>query len=118
MSTTTQDGHLVITTETMVLPAGCDPATDPNRDWDAFAVYVRWQGPPQANGSGGWAVTGRVCEKQLSRAGNWAWGIRAFQRRQYRFATFDEALAMAHAHVDQVTVNGRTWAQWQQHWQT
>ena len=37
-----------------------------------------------------------------------------FRRWQYRFATFEGALAVARAVVDRVKVNGRTWAQWRQ----
>lgn len=43
------------------------------------------------------------------------WGLpERFRRWQYRFPTFEAALAAARAVVDHVKVNGRTWTQWQE----
>lgn len=37
-----------------------------------------------------------------------------FRRWQYRFPTFEDALAAARTVVDDIKINGRTWAQWQE----
>lgn len=101
-----------IPASTLVFPTGSRPYTDDDGDLRHFALDVCWRGPVQENGQGGWAVTHGGLDKQLSRAGKWAWPQR-FQQHQYRWATRDEALAMARAHVDTVTVNRRTWQEWQ-----
>lgn len=104
-----------IVASTLVFPTGSDPfTTDDYTELLSFAVNVSWRGPRQENGQGGWAITQGGFEKQLSRAGNWAWPQR-FQQYQYRWADRDEALAMARAHVDRVTVRGRTWQEWRNH---
>lgn len=52
---------------------------------------------------------------ELSRAGNWAFHVPKFKRKQYRWETFDEALQWAVKVANDVKVNGRTWAEWQQY---
>jgi hypothetical protein len=79
-----------------------------------FALYVRWMGPLQPNGTGGYAVTQLFRDAQLSRAGNWNYSVRPFQRRLYRWKTAREALDVAKRHVNSVKVNGRTYAEWVQ----
>jgi len=93
--------HVEIPTTTLVAPAGM---TVGHGELHAFAVTVEWRGPRTDTGRG----------LELSRAGNWAHPDR-FQQHQYRWATRTEALIMAHQHVDAVTFNGRTWAEWQKH---
>lgn len=111
-------GHLPATefvTEVIVMPAGKTMA-----DWDGdevsdFAIKVQWRGPRAENGRGGYAVTHRGF-RHLSRAGEWAIEPAPFRQHQYRWATLDEALAAARDAVDQVTINGMTYAQWAEHW--
>jgi len=76
-----------------------------------FALYVRWMGARQGNGMGGYAVTTLFREQQLSRAGNWNDNVRPFQRRLYRWETPGEALNMAKRVVNDLKVNGRTFAE-------
>jgi hypothetical protein len=104
--------HVEILSETLVFPTGADPYSDEDtyRDLRKFTAEVTFRGPRQDNGQGGWAVMNGG-HHQLSRAGNWAWPER-FQQHQYRWDTREEALAMARTHVDSLTVNGRTWAEW------
>lgn len=95
--------------DVVVLPTGA--TLD---DWDdvsSWALHVRWRGPRTDSGSGGYAVTSLFVEHQLSRAGNWNRCVQPFQQRLYRWETFDEALAAAHAAVDSCVTGGHTWAQ-------
>lgn len=101
--------HVEIVTETFVLPTGM--AAD-DKERHIFALRVEWQGVTDQFPDGSWRVTDGYCD--LSRAENWSMP-RRFQRHQYRWATREEALAMARKHVDQQTVNGRTWAEWRAH---
>ena len=105
----------VFISEITVLPRGAE-LSDDDIDWSnlrSFLVHVKWTGPKKDNGYGGYAVkTDGVLF--LSRAGKWAVRPDRFRTRQYRFDTLNEALAAAERAVDGVTVNGRTWAQWQQ----
>jgi hypothetical protein len=100
--------HTEIVLQTMVLPTG---ATVDDEEMRYFGVTVEWRGVRTETGRGGYGVS--HFSKWLSRAGNWGHPDK-FQQRQYRWETLEEALAMAHAHVDAVTVNGRTFAQYQQ----
>lgn len=87
-------------------PQGCDP-DDMNAH--GFGVTVAYRG------NGKWAVTrgGRNAYEQLSSAGNWLWmPLKMTQMRHCRFS-FEEACRLAEEHVNDVTVNGRTWDQWQ-----
>lgn len=86
-------------------------------DWDApsFATTVSYRGEFNGKSGGGWAVTQGA--RQLSRTLNWGFPQK-FQRWQYRFKTFDEAVAAARSVADKRIVNGRTWAEWQAHRQT
>lgn len=108
--------HPEILASTLVFPSGADPFDENRRgDLRSFALDVCWRGPRTENGQGGWAVMlGGSESRQLSRAGKWAWPQR-FQQHQYRWATREEALAMAHEHVDQVKIMGRTWREWEDH---
>ncbi len=107
-------GHVEILAVTKVFPTGADPYADEGayRDLHHFTVDVTFRGPRQENGQGGWAVMNGGESKQLSRAGKWSWPQR-FQQHQYRWDTREEALDMARRHVDTITVNGRTWADWE-----
>lgn len=101
-----------LVTRVMVLPTGTDPDQP---DWDNlrnFALEVSWRGPRTSTGRGGYAVTLRGGHRELSRAGNWAWCVEPFRQRLYRWETLEEAVAAARAAVDDVKVNGRTWAEW------
>lgn len=99
--------HLEIVLQTMVLPTG---ATVGDEEMRHFGLIVEWRGVRTETGRGGYGVT--HFSRWLSRAGNWGHPDK-FQQRQYRWETLEEALAMAHAHVDAVTVMGRTFAQHQ-----
>lgn len=85
--------------------------------WDTwsdgtFRVYVEWMGVGE-DGKDRWRVKHGASE--LSRAGNWAFLPRKFKLNQYRWETMDEALQWARKVTNDVVVNGRTWAQWQEH---
>lgn len=92
----------VVVTRTTLLPAGADPG-DSNA-WN-FAVDVEYRG------ENAWAVV-RNANQYLSRAGNWAWHPKPFQRRQYRFDTREDALLAAARVLPGVKVAGMTWDQW------
>jgi len=101
--------HTEIVIQTMVLPKGA--AVDDDEAMRYFGLTVEWRGARTETGRGGYGV--KHSSKWLSRAGNWGYPDK-FQQRQYRWATLEEALAMAHAHVDAVTLNGLTFIQFQQ----
>lgn len=66
-------------------------------------------------GNGKWCVaTSREAHQQLSRTGKWLWlPLKMTALRWCRF-TFDEACALAEAHVDARKINGLTFAEWEQ----
>lgn len=70
-------------------------------------------------GDGKWVVQrghGRPIE-QMTHTGKLLYvPLKMTQMRWCRF-TFEEACALAEQHINEVKVNGRTWAQWQEHWQ-
>ena len=94
---------VIIVTKTSLLPAGSDP--NDSAAWD-FALDVEYRGEDA------WRVVHRV-GSELSRAGNWGWMPKPFQRRLYRFDTREAALAAAAKALPAVTVGGLTWEQWQ-----
>ena len=92
--------------ERIYFPDGCDPD-----DYEAthFAVCVQWRG------QGKWAVTaglGHPASRFLSSAGVWHFMPRQMHRRHLRF-DFETACRLAEEHVETLTINGRTWAQWE-----
>jgi hypothetical protein len=95
--------------EWQVFPTGCDP-----EDINAlsFIVSVKWRGTYQGKSGGGWSVTHNSAE--LSRGGLWTYCVPRFRRWQHRWETFEEAQQQARAVVDNLSMNGRTWAQWQE----
>lgn len=95
-------------TEMVVLP---DEMRADDPEMRHFALYVRWMGPHQANGSGGYGVTQAFRGAQLSRRLNWNYNVRPFQRRLYRWKTAREALEAAHKAVNDLRVNNRTYAE-------
>jgi len=99
-----------LVTEVMVLPDGM--ALD-DEDRHHFALAVRWRGPRTDTGRGGYAVVSSS-GRHLSRAGKWRYDPEPRLQRHYRWATLEEALDVARAAVNTVTVNGFTWAQWQE----
>lgn len=100
--------HTELVTQTLVLPTGM-PIND--EEMRHFALTIEWRGTRTETGRGGYGISLRG--SWLSRAGNWGYPDK-FQQRQYRWETLEEALAMAHVHVDTATLNGRTYAQYQQ----
>lgn len=96
------------TEERTYLPDGCD-----RDDYNAFGFQVG----VFYRGGGKYLVShgGREAHKQLSRAGNWLWTpLKMTQMRWCRF-TFEEACRLAEQVVNDVKVNGRTWAEWEAH---
>lgn len=92
--------------ERIYLPDGMDP-----NDFEAvhFAVRVQWRAP------GKWAVVqglGYPGHRFLSSAGNWIFLPRPMHRRYVRH-DFETACRLAEEHVNKLTVNGATWAQWE-----
>ena len=110
--------RVVFISEMSVLPTGAVLDDDDSGVyWDnlrSFILRVQWAGIRQANGYGGYRVTTDGGSRVLSRAGKWAWRPERFRTRQYRFDTLEAAVAAAEGAVDEVKVNGRTWAQWQE----
>lgn len=99
----------VTVTETMVTPTGMDPVEDQSNA-HIFGVFVRWQGEL------GWIVTRNFKDERLSVKGRkWSGWVEKRNRRFYYFPDYDTALQAAIDAVDDVTVNGGTWAQWQKH---
>ena len=99
-----------IVTRVSYWPEGCDPSDD---NGSAFRVDVEWMGArregPRA--VGGYRVTQRGF-MELSRGGKWTFYVPRFRRWQHRWATLEEAQEWAERVVDDVTINGRTWAEW------
>lgn len=107
--TSQTNGPSTVLVDTAVLPTGMDPLVHA-QDVDTFAVHVLWQGGL------GWTVTGRHLNERLSYKGRkWTYYVERRNRRFYYFPTYEEALKAAVAAVDERKVNGRTWAQWQDH---
>lgn len=95
-------------TEWQVLPTGLDPNSD---NASSFAVVVKWRGVFNGKSGGGWSIA--HCGSELSRGGDWTFHVPRFRRWQHRWETLEEAQQVARDVVDAVTVNGRTWAEWQ-----
>lgn len=105
------DGFTV--TELMILPCGLSPDDEDWTNLKLFAVFVRWKGEYRGKSGGGYSVEG--LGSFLSRSGEWSrFPPQEFRRWQYRFETLGEAVAAAKSHVDEVVVNGRTYAQWRE----
>lgn len=98
-----------IVTEIMVLPDGMEPD---NFEAHSFAVMVRWRGARTETGRGGYAIIhgGR----HLSHKGVWRFNPEPFVQRHFRWEWLGSALVTARAVVNDVKVNGRTWAEWQE----
>lgn len=81
--------------------------------WDdlnrlTFAVTVEWCGPFDGRRGGGYAI--RHIGGELSKSGKWEVAPPRFRRWQFRWEHLDSALHMARAVVNELEVNGRTWA--------
>ena len=89
-----------------------DPDLPPLNDYHLFALKVAWRGP------GSWTVLqGSAC---MRKDGHMSYERQPSSRTErfikaYRFPR-DEAVALAVKHVDKLTVNGRTYIEWQRHW--
>ena len=87
-------------------PDGCEPD-----DYDAFAFQVN----VAYRGNGKWAVmrgNSRMAQ-QLTHTGRWICApLKMTAMRWCRF-DFDAACRLAEVHVNDVVVNGGTWAQWE-----
>ena len=97
-----------------IYPSGLTDLDDINAP--SFAVEAAWRGEHRGKSGGGWSVRHGPFDLLASsdpEAPQWDLPER-FRRWQYRFATFEDALAAARAVVDHVKVNGRTWAQWEE----
>lgn len=101
-----------IVSEYLVLPTGM---TFDNDESSSFALRVQYRGEYAGKQGGGYRVS-RGGSKELSRNGKWGFPEH-FQRWQYRWETLDEAIAMAREAVDDVIVNGKTYAQWQEYFE-
>jgi len=90
------------------LPSGCDPEDD-RRDPYSFAVRAEYRG------GGTWAVVHNA--RTLSTAGKLDFDPGADGRTSKYLATHrfdrDTAVVKARSLADTLTVNGKTWAQWQ-----
>lgn len=98
-----------------IYPQGLTDLSDINAP--SFEVQVKWRGEHQGRSGGGWSVSRGPFDLLASSATSEEprWDVpERFRRWQYRFATFEDALAAARAVVDLVKVNGRTWAQWRE----
>jgi len=95
-------------TEWTVLPTGME---DGDVNSLSFAVSVRWRGTYEGKKGGGWSISRAGSE--LSRSRQWSHYVPRFRRWQHRWATFEEAQAIAREVVDGVVMNGRTYAEWE-----
>ena len=101
-------------TEVTVYADGADPT---NYNDDMFKFVVRWCGEYRGKEGGGWGVFQRGSrDVMLSRSGKVEWGVPRFRRWQFRWENYDDALAAAVEHVNDVKVNGRTLTQWREFW--
>lgn len=108
----TVDDRIEHTSGYNVYPQGLADLSNINAP--SFEVQVKWRGEYQGRSGGGWSVSRGSAELLASSAGGtpqWDHPER-FRRWQYRFTTFEEALAAARAVVDGVKVNGYVWEQW------
>ena len=76
-----------------------------------FAVNVEWCGPFEGRHGGGYAI--RHLGSELSTSGKWETTPAHFRRWQFRWEHLDSALHTARAVVNELKVNGRTWAEWE-----
>lgn len=114
----TVDDRIEHTSGYNVYPQGLADLSNINAP--SFEVQVKWRGEYQGRSGGGWSVSRGSAEllaSSVATGQKWDYPER-FRRWQYRFATFEEALAAARTVVDHVKANGRTWAQWQEHEKT
>ena len=94
-------------TEVLILPDGMDEA-DVNAS--TFGLRVAWRGVYTDTGRGGYAVIRGL--SHLSRAGRWRLQPEPRLQRHYRWPDIETALDVARAAVNDVRVNGHTWAEW------
>lgn len=97
-------------TEWMVHPTGMGHN---HEDARSFAIKVIWRGPYRGRSGGGWEVSHHG--SSLSRKGKWESAVPRFRRWQFRWESLADAQDVARKAVDSVRVNGKTWAQWQAH---
>ena len=110
----TIEGRIEYASTYSLYPQGLIDPSDFNAP--SFVVQVSWRGEYQGKSEGGWVVHRGPMELLASSASkDPQWDLpERFRRWQYRFPTFEAALAAARAVVDHVKVNGRTWTQWQE----
>lgn len=99
-----------LVTEIMILPDGMEIGDE---EAHSFALKVRWRGARSETGRGGYAV--QHGDRHMSHTGKWRWSPEPFIQRHFRWVDIEAALAAARAEVNHVTVNGRTWAERQEH---
>lgn len=110
----TIEGRIEHTSGYSVYPHGLDDLDDINAP--SFAIEVAWRGEYRGRSGGGWTVSRGSAEllaSSVATGQKWDYPER-FRRWQYRFPTFEDALAAARTVVDDIKINGRTWAQWQE----
>lgn len=95
----------------MLLP---DEAEDDWNNAKAFAVVVRWRGPRGDTGRGGYAITDHYGQ-HLSHRGKWRYNPEPYLQRHFRWEDLESALVVARTVVDDIRVNGKTWAEWKEH---
>lgn len=102
----------VMVTDYLVLPDGCSPD-----DVDAlsFGLVVHYCGTYRGKEGGGWGVFsgGPRGFALAKKARTWAYPPR-FRVWQYRWENVEDALQAAREAVEDRTVGGRTYRQWQQ----
>lgn len=96
-----------LVTEVMLLPDGMELD---DIEVHSFAVFVRWRGARTETGRGGYAIMHGA--RHLSHKGKWRYAPEPFLQRHFRWADLDSALTTARTVVNDVVVNGKTWAEW------
>lgn len=92
-----------------IYPVGANPDDDPHGNTHGFAVQIIWRG------KGKWSVENGG--SSLSHTGRWLYMPMKMHRQHVRH-DYETAVRLARGAVDDVTVNGRTWKQWQEHFAT
>lgn len=97
-------------TEVTLYPDGMEPG---DSDAHVFALKVQYRGEYHGKHGGGYSVSHTSSELQR-KSREWSFYVERFRRWQYRWPDLESALEAAREEVNNVTVNGRTWAQWQE----
>ncbi|MFI9629256.1 hypothetical protein [Streptomyces sp. NPDC052042] len=107
---------VIVPSEYRILPKGYADSDADGKEH--FVLRITWRGTDPETGADRWAVLDH-CGDCLSADGTWEWEPRPSSRDDDWLARFrhtrEDALRLAAAAVNTLKLNGRTFAQWEEH---